>query len=182
MIIRRADGVSQAWKNGLGRTREIAVHPAGADSEHFDWRVSIAEVESAAPFSCFPGIDRHIVLLDGAGFTMTLDDYRTHALTTPFAPFAFAGEAKVEVALAGGATRDFNLMVRRGVARGSVEVWRDRASATADPNAALIYCAHGQISVNETILEAGDSWLNPVGTPVRLQDGATALVVRIERL
>ena len=87
--------------------------------DDFLWRVSVAEVESAAPFSAFPGIDRVIALLDGDGFTMTLDDGRVHALTAPCAPFAFPGEAAVHVALAGGPSRDFNLMLRRGRVRGS---------------------------------------------------------------
>lgn len=179
MIIHLADCPSQAWKNGLGRTRQIAVHPVGAGSEDFVWRVSIAEVDSAAPFSRFPGIDRHIVLLDGAGFTMTMDDNCTHALTTPFAPFGFAGEANVEVALAGGATRDFNLMVRRGRARGAVHVWRDADGSMPHQHAALIYCAGGKITVKDTLLETGDSWLNPVATQIRLHEGAIALVVCI---
>ncbi len=179
MIVCLADCPPQAWKNGLGRTREIAVHPAGAGIDDFIWRVSLAEVDSGAPFSMFPGIDRQIVLLDGAGFTMTIDDHRTHALTTPFAPFAFAGEAKVDVALASGATRDFNLMVRRGHACGSVHVWHHAAGAPPDQHAALVYCARGKIAVNDTTLETGDSWLNPFATQIRLHEGAIALMVRI---
>src|ERR1700743_3434281 len=96
------------WKNGLGITREIAVEPAGATMDHFLWRVSIADVDTASPFSRFPGVDRVIVLLQGERVTMTLDGEREHALTTPCTPFAFAGEAHVDVTLAGGATRDFN--------------------------------------------------------------------------
>ena len=103
------------WKNGLGITRELAVEPPGASMDTFAWRVSIADVDTASPFSTFPGIDRTIVLLEGAGFTMVLDGEHEHALTTPCEPFAFPGEAAVDVRLAGGATRDFNLMVRRGV-------------------------------------------------------------------
>src|SRR4029453_7140835 len=57
---------SRPWKNGAGRTTEIAVHPAGAGLDAFAWRVSIASVERNGPFSAFPGIDRTIVLLDGA--------------------------------------------------------------------------------------------------------------------
>jgi uncharacterized protein len=110
------------WKNGLGITRELAVEPPGATMETFAWRVSIADVDTASPFSTFPGIDRTIVLLEGAGFTMVLDGKREHALTTPLVPFAFPGEASVDVRLAGGATRDFNLMVRRGAASARLEV------------------------------------------------------------
>jgi environmental stress-induced protein Ves len=182
MIIRLADCPSQPWKNGLGRTRELAVQPSDSGSGDFLWRVSIAEVDSAAPFSSFPGIDRQIVLLDGAGFTMTLDDGRTHALTTPFVPFAFAGEARVGVTLAGGPTRDFNLMVRRAQARGEVLVWRGPATRAAEPATVLVFCARGTMATVDGQLHVGDAWrpAQPGAAPVILHDDALALLVRIE--
>jgi len=181
MIIRLADCPSQSWKNGLGRTREIAVQPSAAGGGGFLWRVSVAEVDSAAPFSSFPGIDRQIVLLDGAGFTMTLDDGRVHALTTPFVPFAFAGEAKVDVALAGGPTRDFNLMLRRGHVRGGIEAWRDAGPHTTDAATVLVYGARGTIDCADGTLHPGDAWRPSSGAAaLTLHPGALALVVRVE--
>jgi environmental stress-induced protein Ves len=180
-IIRLQDCPPQPWKNGLGRTREIAVHPSAADSEHFVWRVSVAEVDSAAPFSNFPGIDRQIVLLDGTGFTMTLDDSQVHALTTPFAPFEFVGEARVDVVLAGGPTRDFNLMVRRARARGRIDVWRDTGPQPICATTALVYCACGTIDGADGLLHPGDAWRPSPGTAaLTLHPGAVALIVRIE--
>jgi environmental stress-induced protein Ves len=182
LIIRAQDCPPQPWKNGLGTTREIAVYPSDAGSNDLLWRVSIAEVDSAAPFSLFPGIDRHIALLDGAGFTMTLDNGRMHALTTPFAPFAFAGEAKVAVTLADGPTRDFNLMVRRARARGEVRVWQEPGIHPLDPAVVLIYVARGEIETADGTLHAGDAWLAP--TPaigqITLQDGALAFAIYIQ--
>lgn len=181
MIIRLADCPSQPWKNGLGRTREIAVRPAAAGSDDFLWRVSIAEVDSAAPFSAFPGIDRHIALLDGDGFSMTLDDERTHALTQPLVPFAFAGEAKVNVTLAGGSTRDFNLMVRRNRARGDLLAWRGAATHRINPTVALVFCVRGTIDTAEGQLHDGDAWCpSSHNTTVTLNDGALALAVFVE--
>ena len=181
MIIRPADCPSQPWKNGLGRTREIAVQPSAAGGDDFLWRVSVAEVDSAAPFSAFPGIDRQIVLLDGAGFTMTLDDGRVHALTTPFAPFAFAGEAKVDVALAGGPTRDFNLMLRRGHVRGGIQVWRAADARAPDAATVLVYGARGTIDCADGTLQTGDAWRpSPGAAAPRLAPDALALVVRVE--
>jgi uncharacterized protein len=179
MIIRLADCPSQPWKNGLGRTRELAVQPSAAGG--FLWRVSVAEVDSAAPFSTFPGIDRQIVLLDGAGFTMTLDDDHVHALTTPFVPFAFPGEAKVDVALAGGPTRDFNLMLRRGHVRGGIEVWQGWDAPAPDAATVLVYVARGTIECAEGTLHPGNAWRpSPGAAAPRLAAGALALVVRVE--
>jgi environmental stress-induced protein Ves len=182
MIIRLADCLSQPWKNGMGRTREIAVHPPTATSDDFVWRVSIAEVDSAAPFSRFAGIDREIVLLDGAGFTMHLADGREHALTTPLVPFAFAGELGVTVTLAGGATRDFNLMLRRDRVCGTVLPWLRPDTYRPDPMIALIYCAHGTVDTPDGSLQVGDAWQPEPGhaAAIALNDGAAALAVRVQ--
>jgi hypothetical protein len=178
-ILHLRDCPARPWKNGLGRTRELAVAPPGAGMDDFLWRVSVAEVDSAAPFSTFPGIDRTIVLLDGAGFTMTLDDSRTHALTEPFAPFVFPGEARVDVVLAGGATRDFNLMTRRGQVRGQVDVWRAPADAVLRPQTVLLYAARGRLQLGDAVLEAGDAWLRQEAAPagVVLAPGSVVLAV-----
>ena len=180
MIIRLQDCPQQPWKNGLGSTREIAVRPSAATSETFLWRVSIASVDTAAPFSRFPGIDRHIALLSGNGFGMTLDDGQTHALITPFEPFAFAGEATVAVKLVDGPTRDFNLMVRREQAYGHLEVWRDAQTSQIGADVVLLYCAAGIILVAGVALGAGDSWVSD-GEPAQVvfQQGAIALVAHV---
>jgi hypothetical protein len=180
-LLRLSDCPPQPWKNGLGSTRELAVYPSDATADDFVWRVSIATVDSAAPFSLFPGIDRQIALLRGAGFRMTLDGEREHALDTPFVPFAFPGEARVTTALIGGPTDDFNLMVRRNLARGAVEVWRGAGAHALDGDLALVYCAAGAIEVGNTLLQGGDAWRTTADVPatLRLRDGAVALAVRM---
>lgn len=180
-LIRLRDCSPRPWRNGLGSTREIAVYPCNADSDSFLWRVSIAAVDSDAPFSSFPGVDRHIALLQGAGFRMTLDGHCTHALDTPFAPFGFAGEAVVATALIDGPTRDFNLMVRRTQARGTVETWREAGLSDIATDVVLIYCAAGEMECAGVRLQAGDAWRPTLHAPTRfeLQSGAVALAVRI---
>lgn len=177
MSILRFDALKAVpWKNGLGVTRELAVEPPGATTENFLWRVSIAEVDTASPFSSFPGVDRTIVLLDGDGFTMTLDGEREHALTTPCLPFAFPGEARVDVTLAGGATRDFNLMVRRGKAHGTIDVVHGPATVDS-ANVTLLHIADGNAIIDGTPCETGDSVLHP--QTIELGPNATALLVRV---
>ncbi|MEZ2417148.1 HutD family protein [Luteibacter sp. RCC_6_2] len=176
-ILRFDDLKAVPWKNGLGVTREIAVEPVGASMDDFLWRVSIADVDTASPFSTFPGIDRTIVLLEGDGFTMTLDGEREHALTTPLAPFDFPGEARVDVTLSGGATRDFNLMVRRGVRHGRVDVIRGPVAATVAEGAVLLYVARGEARVDGQTCREGDSVIGP--HHLELPHGATALIVMI---
>ncbi|WP_201313816.1 HutD family protein [Dyella sp. EPa41] len=174
-IIRAADTQPQPWKNGMGTTREIARFPADACNEDFLWRVSVAEVNSAAPFSTFPGVDREIVLLEGDGFTMTLDGAREHALVIPFEPFAFVGEARVEVTMAGGATRDFNLMIRRAWGRGEVRTLMQPGSHEPAPSCVLLYVARGMVTTIDGDLQAGDAWL-PDRSPFELAEGSVVLL------
>ena len=132
----------QPWKNGAGLTREIAF--GGPSAADFDWRLSVAEVERDAPFSAFPGIDRSITLLRGAGMRLrALDGSIDHALTTPLAPFAFSGDGALTATLAGGASTDFNVMTRRGRWRGEVSVQRD-AAELPDADATLLLCCDGE--------------------------------------
>ncbi|HEX3638647.1 MAG TPA: HutD family protein [Paraburkholderia sp.] len=152
-LIRGADLVAAPWKNGGGVTREVAAFPLHAGLDIFTWRVSIADVAQAGPFSRFAGIDRTLVLLSGAG--MLLDEtgdtdvhaVKTHALTQPLDIAQFAGEARIDARLVDGATRDFNLMVRRGAAVGETEVWRGATQRTLSADVVLLFCASGSLQV-----------------------------------
>ena len=153
-LVRGADLVATPWKNGGGVTREVAAVPPDAGLDAFIWRVSIADVAQAGPFSRFAGIDRTLVLLSGAG--MLLDETQeaggtqVHALTQALDVARFAGEAAIDARLVDGATRDFNLMVRRGAASGVLEVWRGEGIAQQHKLSAdvvLLFCAAGSMEV-----------------------------------
>ena len=109
------------WKNGGGTTREIVCQPAGAGMDSFVWRVSIASIAQAGPFSAFPGVDRVIMLLDGDGVRLHAPGI-DHALDTPGQPFAFSGDVALDCDLLGGASTDFNVMARRSRLRAEVQV------------------------------------------------------------
>lgn len=117
-LIKPEHWLTQPWQNGGGITHQLLRQ----DDEHgLLWRLSIAEVASDGPFSHFPGIDRIILLLQGAGFFLQLPAEQVE-LISPYQPFAFAGETPVHCGLIDGAIRDFNLMSRRGAVRASLEV------------------------------------------------------------
>lgn len=167
-LIRGADLVAAPWKNGGGVTREVAAFPASAGLDAFTWRVSIADVAQAGPFSRFAGIDRTLALLSGAGMLLDETDagaqaVKTHGLTQPLDIARFAGEAQIDARLVDGATRDFNLMVRRGAAVGETEVWRDATHRTLSADVVLLFCASGSVSVTlgdeagTHVLEADDT-------------------------
>lgn len=106
---------ARPWKNGGGSTREITCWPQGADMDSFGWRVSIATIAQAGPFSAFPGIDRQIMLLDGDGVQLVGAAAGIHhTLQQRWQSFAFSGDAALECSMLGGTCSDFNVMTRRG--------------------------------------------------------------------
>jgi environmental stress-induced protein Ves len=122
-----ADVPATLWRNGGGLTRLLASgrigRPVGQPHlESFDWRISLADIAADGPFSCFPGVDRHALLL-GAG-AVELSGPSGGACALPLQPISFPGEAQLHAQRLPGSLqpRLLNLMVRRSVLRGELRV------------------------------------------------------------
>lgn len=103
-----------SWKNGGGSTTEIAIAPPEAGFDDFEWRISLATIASDGPFSVFPGVDRTLMLVEGHGATLDIDDGDDSFILCDDDPvFSFSGESQVLAKLNRGATTDFNVMTRR---------------------------------------------------------------------
>jgi len=163
-VLTPADYRHTAWKNGGGRTAEIIVHPPHADLGGFVWRASVADVERDGPFSTFPGVDRTLVLLAGAGFSLTGGDVPLE-MRAHYEPVTFAGDIALGCRLHDGAVRDFNLMVRRAAARGELSVVREEAGTIKPARFRLCFVAAGTCEC----LVAGN-------VPIVLHDGDALLV------
>ncbi|MFI5665132.1 HutD family protein [Streptomyces sp. NPDC051684] len=122
--ILRADARTPApWKNGGGITTEVLAHPKGSTTDDFAWRISLADVATAGPFSAFEGVDRIITVVEGAGMALTVDGTE-HTIDTRYAPFPFSGDATTDCRLLDGPLVDFNVMARRTDAKADVRVER----------------------------------------------------------
>lgn len=108
------------WKNGGGVTQTVAAFPSDAGPDAFMWRVSIAEVRTAGPFSIFPETDRHLSVLDG---TLLIDIAGQLPVTLSGASdgLAFPGDVATTGTPIGGPVLDLNVMTRRGRFRAEVE-------------------------------------------------------------
>jgi environmental stress-induced protein Ves len=160
-LVRPADHRVMPWKNGGGSTAEIALAPEGADlATGFDWRLSIATIERNGPFSAFPGHDRTIMLIEGAGMVLDFGGGKAERIAVPFEPFEFVGEAAVECRLLGGRIRDFNLMVRRagyGAECHVVELADEPLALATDGGTLLIHCLEGDARLDDTPLASGET-------------------------
>jgi environmental stress-induced protein Ves len=154
-IIRAADCRRMPWKNGGGETTEIAVSPAGAGLDDFDWRVSMARVETSGPFSSFAGIDRTLAILEGQGMVLEIDGWEPSTLTAGTAPLSFPADVPTFAELTSGPITDLNVMTRRGRLTHSVsrlEVAGPMALA-ATTGTVLLLCLSGNVRVKAGTLE-----------------------------
>ncbi len=122
----RAAWRTMPWKNGGGVTHEI--WREGEGPEGWGLRLSLAEVRAPGPFSRFPGVDRVILVVEGAGFVLQRADGLEVELRGPEGrqpagrPFAFHGEDGWSCRLSGGPVLDFNVMRARSAPPAAVAV------------------------------------------------------------
>jgi hypothetical protein len=100
------------WKNGGGTTSEVAIAPADAGVDDFDWRVSIARIDTSGPFSCFPDVDRTLLLLTGGPVALEGPNWQA-TLREGSPPLLFDGADTVDAQISAPST-DLNVMSRRG--------------------------------------------------------------------
>ncbi|MET7621241.1 HutD family protein [Streptomyces sp. NPDC005408] len=113
-VLRAADRKAVPWKNGGGVTREIVLAPEGAGTDDFDWRISLADVGADGPFSSFPGVDRILTVVEGAGMDLTVGGQHTVA-DERYRPYTFPGDVETDGRLLDGRpVVNFNVMHRRG--------------------------------------------------------------------
>ncbi|MEU0627019.1 HutD family protein [Streptomyces sp. NPDC005989] len=139
-VLRAADRAATPWKNGGGVTREIAAHPEGAPLDAFDWRISLAEVTEDGPFSTFPGVDRTLTVVEGAGLDLMVDGEH-HIVDEPYWPHDFPSDLATDGALLGGPVVNLNVMCRRGRTSAAVAVVRGTVRLAAPPGGAVLAIA-----------------------------------------
>lgn len=132
----------EPWANGAGTTRTIARGPeqdGGAS-----WRVSLAELRTAAKFSQFPGFDRAFIVADDGAIDLHFQDGLLHADSGH--PVFFSGDLHVWIGQPETPLNVVNVMTRRGSHRASVSVVSDSTSIAPAPIQILI-CLRGTWSV-----------------------------------
>jgi uncharacterized protein len=183
-LLHPSDYRRMRWKNGGGWTVELAKSPEG-HGDAFDWRISIADIESSGPFSTFDGYDRVIGLLEGIGMELRFDGAESVRLDRRLQFARFAGERQTEGVLISGAVRDFNVIVKRDAF--SVEVLRRPLVGPMvffRDAVWFVYLAGGQAEAKcggeQCALEAGASLLLPQagGERVVLNGGGEVVLVK----
>jgi environmental stress-induced protein Ves len=152
------------WKNGGGETTELYAAP-DADGSGFLWRVSIATVAAAGPFSLFEGYDRHIMTIEGNGIVLNGSPAGPIAVSPIFHPCHFSGDWPITSALIDGPVRDLNLIAKRDCFENRLECLEISGSNSFGGSGAtlLLHLLEGEITTVDASgslrLSAGESLL-----------------------
>lgn len=169
-IIRPGNFTTQPWKNGGGVTHEIA---RSDDESGLIWRLSLAEVASDGPFSAFPGLERILTVIDGAG--LILDTAGGPIAAHPLGPVRFSGDLPIDARLIGGPVRDLNLIFDPGRIAGTVRLVDDTHPLAAGVSGAL-YCLSGRFRhAGEEVSPGCVAMLDAATAVPKADPGATGL-------
>jgi uncharacterized protein len=181
-MIRANDCLKRPWKNGGGYTTEIAIEPATASLDDFDWRVSMAHVASDGPFSDFADVDRTLTIVRGGGLALTIGDAPPVLLGAGSDPLGFPGDVPTYARLCeGDVVVDLNVMTRRR--RFDHQVHRIRSPAHCDFDGfdmAVVVACNGSIALDfdhkSLSLSGGDAsiFVRAADPPFRIVPAASA--------
>ena len=184
-LLSPADHRRVPWKNGGGVTTELAMEPA-ADGR-FVWRVSIADVVEAGPFSAFPGYDRLIAVVEGDGMRLSVDRAPPVERRRLDPAFAFPGEAAVWCEPTAGPIRDVNLMLDRASATGALTLLAGTASHGAAGDVVLVHALAGTLSITpdggepQPLAQGHSLLLRDAAARVEVPDGAEGVCAEVRR-
>jgi environmental stress-induced protein Ves len=157
LVLREAGYLPVPWKNGGGVTREIHREPP-APAE-FDWRLSLATIDSAGPFSAFDACERTLILVRGAGVELTFAGHGVRTLTRAGDLVTFDGAWRTDCKLLNGPSSDLNLIVSRHRAQATA-----RCAAIAQPQSirtqlgsvTLVCCITGSLRLINSAAEVSE--------------------------
>jgi environmental stress-induced protein Ves len=157
IIMHESSYLAVPWKNGGGVTREILRVPPAPTA--FDWRLSLATIDTPGPFSSFDGYHRTLVLVRGPGVELDFGQHGRAQLTMAGQMVSFDGAWETNCTLLDGPSTDLNLIVSKERTRSasrSVQLAHAELVQTAEWPQTLVCCISGAVRLTNTAGEASD--------------------------
>ena len=144
LLVPKSTNISLPWKNGRGVTDEVFIQPATASRDAFELRVSSAPIAGRDMFSGYPGVDRWITVIEGAGLTLDFGDH--NETLNPFKPYRFDSSLTPVGRPMDSAVRVVNVMAAHGVwTLGKAEVCQDKTTLSMGVGVqAVVFSITGQ--------------------------------------
>lgn len=182
ILIKSSDYKNSLWKNGQGRTDQIAIEPKDAvlTNEDFLWRLSSAEIQSNTNFSVFKNYDRLLTVLTGKG--LILNDQSL----LPLNVVQFSGDSETECRLVQDPVVDLGLIYNRDhvAAKMTIKTFSandDRHQLKLSEGVHFLFCVNGSFKVRSFTVNANDTLHveGPFESEVFLQKPATYVHIKI---
>lgn len=144
--LKLSDCPEGVWKNGQGKTRQVAIFPPRASLEHndFHWRLSSASVLGPGPFSRFENRERWLIVWKGQG--LLLNDQKL----LPHQPLSFKGDEMIEASLLNDPVVDMGLIYDPGKVRAGLSVLKESAHLHSEQAIVFLFIAEGSGRVEKT--------------------------------
>src|SRR5882757_2674975 len=146
IIMRESAYRAVPWKNGGGTTREILRVPP--EPTAFDWRLSLATIDSPGPFSAFEGYQRTLVLVRGRGVELDFGRRGQVKLALEGQMVSFDGAWETRCTLLDGPSTDLNLIVSQERTRSAsrcVQLAQAEVVQTTEWPETLVCCISGVV-------------------------------------
>jgi environmental stress-induced protein Ves len=167
------------WKNGQGKTRQIAIYPheATLEENNFLWRLSSATVMGANTFSEFPGYNRLLIVWKGEGLKLNGEKL------LPDSPLLFAGEEKIECTLINDEVIDLGLIYDAKKIKARLAVLRGDNKIHAEKGTVFLFMAKGSGLLGKHTMNEGEILiLENRDVQISLPENALAYEFLIEHL
>ena len=94
-ILKMSQYTESLWKNGLGKTFQIAIYPENAsmNKNDFHWRISTANIDQKNNFSHFSKCERQLIIWKGDGVLLNGSPLLINS------PIKFSGEEEISCEL-----------------------------------------------------------------------------------
>lgn len=171
--LHRNELIEMPWDNGGGTTTEISRGGKGSGSRSWDWRVSVAGVETDGAFSTFPGIDRLSCVIEGKGMDLEFSDGRTLALD--FATVVkFDGDTHAEGKLRDGPLKNFNVMIDRQQMKADLQILTGSKKMEIVKSSEATHIIHAFESKGEIVVSGDHECIAEAGETLVIQPGIDA--------
>lgn len=161
------------WKNGLGKTIEMAISE-GDSVESFDWRISQATVANNGMFSDFSGLERNLVLIEGEGITLTHNNDKQDVLSNLLEFANFDGGNQTYGELHQGTIVDLNIMTKANKYATDVVTYQEASSQQVKSVSLMFFYS---LSGSLTITTEGKEHVIEKGALVKITQPTSTLLV-----
>lgn len=140
------------WKNGQGKTRQVAIYPheATLEENNFEWRLSSATIMGPNSFSKFHGYNRFLIVWKGDGLLLNGEKLLPHT------PLHFSGDESIECTLIKNEVIDLGLIYKHDKIKAGLKVLHGENEIQAELGTHFLFIAEGSCLIGKHTMNAGE--------------------------